>query len=95
MALSKEDVKHIATLARLEMSEEEMEKFSKQLSAILEHAKLLEEVDTEGVEPIAQITGLEHVTEKDQAKACEETDQLLDQSPNGTVNRMIKVKKVL
>lgn len=94
MSLTNEDIKHIANLARLEMNDQEIEKFAKQMSAILEHAKLLEEVDTSDVEPIAQITELEHITFPDQEKNCEHSEELLETSPSGTVNRMIKVKKV-
>ena len=62
MKLTSDEVKHIARLARLELSEEEIEKFGQQLSDILSQAKMLEEVDTSNVEPIAQITGLRNVT---------------------------------
>ncbi len=94
MSLSKEEVKHIAKLARLEMTDEETDRFSSQLSAILENAKMLDEVDTDNVEPIAQITGLENVQFKDEVKECDHTDELLGQTPNGTEDRMIKVKNV-
>lgn len=94
MSLTKEEVKHIAKLARLEMTDEETEKFSVQLSAILEDAKKLDEVDTDNVEPVAQITGLENAQFKDEVNACDYTDELLGQSPNGTEDRMIKVKNV-
>lgn len=94
MSLSREEVKRIAKLARLKMDEADVDKFSKQLSGILEDAKLLDEVDVEGVEPIAQITGLESVSFEDEVKDCDHSEQLLDQSPQGTQDRMIKVKNV-
>ena len=94
MNLTNDQVKHIAKLARLDLSEAEIEKFSLQLSGILKHAKILEEVDTTDVEPIAQITGLEHVTFEDEVKDCDYSDELLEQSPQGTQERMIKVKNV-
>ena len=94
MALSNDEIKHIAKLARLEMDDADLEKFSAQLSGILENAKILDEVDVEGVEPIAQITGLERRVMKDEVKDCEFADELLGQSPSGTEDRMIKVKKV-
>ncbi len=92
--ITKEEVKHIAKLARLELTDEEVEKFEKQLSDILEHAKMLDEVNTDNVEPIAQITGLESVNFKDEKKDCDVTDELLEQSPQDIQDHMIKVKNV-
>ncbi len=94
MQLTKEEVKHIAQLARLAITDKEVEKFSEQLSNILSHAKMLNEVNTDNVEPIAQITGLENVTHKDEEKDCKFTDDLLAQSPQDIQNHMIKVKNV-
>lgn len=94
MALTNDEIKTIAKLARLEMDDADLEKFTTQLSGILEDAKKLDEVDTEGVKPIAQITGLENRVMKDSVNDCEFADELLGQSPSGTEDRMIKVKKV-
>jgi len=55
--LSKDEVKHIATLARIGVTEEETEKYQKDLSAVLDFFKELEALDTEGIEPIGHITG--------------------------------------
>lgn len=92
--LSNDDVKHIAKLARLSLTEDEVDKFGKQLSAILDHAKMLEKVDTSDVEPIAQVTDLKSVTFKDEVDACENPDALLEQSPQSKQDHMIKVKSV-
>jgi len=94
MQLSEEEVKHIAKLARLGLSDNEVKKFSSQLSDILGHAKMLDEVDTSKVEPIAQITGLQDTFFKDEVKDCEFSDKLLAQSPQEIQNNMIKVKSV-
>ncbi|MBN2096339.1 Asp-tRNA(Asn)/Glu-tRNA(Gln) amidotransferase subunit GatC [Candidatus Peregrinibacteria bacterium] len=94
MKLSHDEVKHIAKLARLGLTDEEVEKFSTQLSDILSHAKMLEEVGTENVEPIAQITGLKNITFDDSKKDCAFTDELLKQSPQSVQDHMIKVKNV-
>jgi len=94
MQLSNDEVKRIAKLARLELKEEEIEKFSKQLSDILTHARMLDEVSTDGVEPIAQITGLENISFSDKKKGCEFTDKLLEQTPQSVQDHMIKVKNV-
>jgi aspartyl-tRNA(Asn)/glutamyl-tRNA(Gln) amidotransferase subunit C len=55
--LSKDEVKHIATLARIGVTEEETEKYQKDLSAVLDFFQELEKLDTEGVDPIGHITG--------------------------------------
>ncbi len=94
MTLTKDDVKHIAKLAQLEMSDAEIAKFLPQLQQILENAKILDEVDTTGVEPIAQITGLENRTFEDKVEFCENAEKLLAQSPQEIQNSMIKVKKI-
>jgi aspartyl-tRNA(Asn)/glutamyl-tRNA(Gln) amidotransferase subunit C len=55
--LEKDEVKHIAALARIGLGEDEMPKYQKELSAILDYFKKLGEVDTEKIEPIGHITG--------------------------------------
>lgn len=94
MQLSRDEVRKIARLARLGLTDDEVEKFSKQLSDILSYAKMIDEVDTSGVEPIAQITGLTNVTFKDEVSSCENSDELLRCSPNPIKNHMIQVKSV-
>lgn len=56
--ISKEEVKHIAGLARIGMNEKDIEKFSHDLSSILDFIEQLKEVDIKNVEPTAHITGL-------------------------------------
>ncbi|PIZ74326.1 Asp-tRNA(Asn)/Glu-tRNA(Gln) amidotransferase GatCAB subunit C [Candidatus Peregrinibacteria bacterium CG_4_10_14_0_2_um_filter_43_11] len=94
MQLTKAEVKHIATLARLALSDAEVDKFSKQLSDFLSHAKALDEVNTDGVEPIAQITGLTNVIFPDDVKDCDVSEALLEQSPQSIQDNMIKVKNI-
>jgi aspartyl-tRNA(Asn)/glutamyl-tRNA(Gln) amidotransferase subunit C len=94
MKLTSDEVKHIAKLARLKLSEDEINKFGDQLSGILTNAKTLDEVDTSNVEPIAQITGLRNVTFEDKEEPCALADKLLEQSPQQIQDHMIKVKSV-
>lgn len=60
------DVKHIAKLARLGITNDEEEKFAKELSAILDFVAKLNEADTEGVEPTANVTGVTNVFRDDE-----------------------------
>ena len=92
--ISPEEIRRIAALANLELSEDEVEKFSRELSAILEFFAQLEEVDTSGVEPTAQITGLENITRVDEVRDFEASEELLHSSPNPIVRSQIEVRGV-
>jgi aspartyl-tRNA(Asn)/glutamyl-tRNA(Gln) amidotransferase subunit C len=94
MKLTHEEVRHIAKLAKLRLSEEEVEKFSSQLSDILSYTEMLGEVDTDGIEPIAQITGLQNISFADQPASENLADKLLKQSPMPVEQHMIKVKSI-
>jgi len=63
--LSKDQVQKIANLARIEITDEEAEKYLKELSDILGFVEKLNEADTEGIEPIAHITGAKNITRED------------------------------
>lgn len=93
--LTPEQVKKIAKLGRLHLTDAEVEKYSKQLSAILDFANQLNEVKTDGVEPIAQVTGLTNVTFEDELGSCNLQEKLLGQAAMPVAGNMIKVKKVL
>ena len=77
MRLSREEVLHIARLARLGLDETEIDKFSKQLSDLLEHFRVLQQVDTTGVPPTAQSITLQNVVRGDEAQASLSPDQIL------------------
>ena len=72
--ISKKEVKHIAELARIKLTESQIEKYQKELSGILDFVGALANIDTAAVTPIRQITGLESVYRKDEDR------RLLDQS---------------
>lgn len=65
MSILREDVKHIANLARIELTEEEKEKMEKELSAILDFIGKLNEADTGNTEPMTGGTDLTNVTRPD------------------------------
>lgn len=64
-SLSREEVRHIAKLARISLSEKEEEKFQRELASILEYISKLQEVDTEGVEALEQVTDLKNSFRED------------------------------
>ena len=96
MKLTKGEIKHIADLARLELTEAELKKYGSQLSDILSYIDQLKEVDTTDVEPTAQITGLENALRQDEKEDWDkaEIEEALKQVPE-LKNRQIKVKRVL
>jgi len=59
--LTTDDVKHVAKLANLPLTDEEIKKFQEQLSSVVSYIDELQEVDTKDVEPTSQTTGLENV----------------------------------
>ncbi len=94
MKLSKEEVEKVALLARIKLTEEESERFSGQLSEVLTYIEQLQEVETDGVEETAQVTGLENVSRPDMIEMTEEdTEAAIAQSPEKVAN-MVKVKSV-
>lgn len=65
MSISREETKRIADLARLELNKKEIDKFSKQLSGVLDNFKMLSEVNTKNVKPTSQVTGLNNICRED------------------------------
>ena len=63
--LDRKQIEHVAKLAKLELTNAEVEKFQKQLSEVLDYFNILNEVDTDGIEPTSQVTGLENVMRED------------------------------
>jgi len=95
MSLSEEEVRKIAELARLGLTDEEVKKFSGQLTDILDFVEQLSELDTENIEPTSQVTGLENVLEEDEEVVyVEEKTDLLKCSPQEIEARQILVKSV-
>ena len=64
--LTKADVVHVAKLANLSLTEDEVEKFLKQLSSVVEYVSELESVDTSNIEPTSQTSGLLNVVREDE-----------------------------
>jgi len=92
--LTHDEVKNIAKLARLELKEEEVEKFTTQLSSILDYIDQLNEVDTDNVEPTYQVTGLKTVVREDLVDQCETQEELVKCAPESD-GVLVKVKNVL
>ena len=93
MVISKVQLEHLARLARFDIKEEEKEKYAEQVSAILDYFKELNELDTEGVEPLAHIFDLDNVTRADEVKENFSADTVLAEAP-ALERKQIKVAGV-
>jgi len=84
MKLSKEDIKKIALLARIDIKDEELDKYGKDLSSILDYVESLQEVDTAGADADMHITPLVNSWREDELNSCKEEERklILDNMPN-------------
>jgi aspartyl-tRNA(Asn)/glutamyl-tRNA(Gln) amidotransferase subunit C len=94
MKLSREEVQHIARLARLGMTEAELERFREQLSNILENFEILQQVDTTDVPPTAQAIPLQNVVRDDKVAPSLPPDDVLANAPQRE-GELFRVKAVL
>jgi aspartyl-tRNA(Asn)/glutamyl-tRNA(Gln) amidotransferase subunit C len=81
MKLSREDVEHIADLARLTLSAEEKTLYQEQLSAILEYFETLERLDTEAISPTATVLPLRSVMREDEPRPSTPREDILANAP--------------
>ncbi len=94
MKLSYEQVRHIAWLARLGLGEEEVEKFSLQLSNILENFEVLKQVDTANVPPATHIIPLQNILRKDDVTESYSQAEILRNAPK-QAEKCFKVQAIL
>ncbi len=94
MKLNREEVLHIALLARLGLTETEVDKLREQLSDILENFEALQKVDTTGVTPTAQSIALQNVMRGDEVAPSLSQSQVLTNAPQKEEN-FFKVRAVL
>ena len=79
--ISRRDAVHVANLARLALTDEEVERFAEQLGVILEHAQDVAALDLEGIPPTAHPLPLENVLRPDEVRHCLDRDEVLAQAP--------------
>lgn len=96
MKLTKEQVQHIAKLARLHLTDEEMERYAGQLTDILTYVEVLKELDTSSVPETSQVTGLSLNARPDVlGESLAAADELLECSPLPKEAHQIRVKRVI
>ncbi|MDO4283502.1 MAG: Asp-tRNA(Asn)/Glu-tRNA(Gln) amidotransferase subunit GatC [Clostridia bacterium] len=81
MSVSKEDVKHIAKLSKLYLSEDELEKYTKDLSSIVDFANELSSIHVDGVKPTAHILDIKNVFRKDERQKSYDREEILKNAP--------------
>jgi len=92
--ISKQEVEHVAKLARLELSEQEKEQLTDQLSNILTYVETLNSIDTKGVEPTSHVLDIKNVMRDDVAKPSLTQEQALANAPDKAAGHF-KVPKII
>ncbi len=82
MAISREDVEKVSLLARLLLCEEELDKMTAQLGEILRYMELLDQLDTDRVEPMAHALDISNVFREDEVKPSLDRESSLANAPN-------------
>lgn len=96
MTLSAKEIEYIANLARLELTPDEIERYGRELSAVLGYVEQLQDVNTDNILPCAQVTGQENIWREDEAKPWNEAEVkiALDQAA-AKRNGQVEVRRVL
>jgi aspartyl-tRNA(Asn)/glutamyl-tRNA(Gln) amidotransferase subunit C len=93
MSLTLEQVQHIANLARLELTDEELARYREQIASILAHFEQLQALDTEAIPPTASVSAGESTLRADQSHSGLELDELLQNAPE-TAKRQFRVPPI-
>ena len=94
MAVSKNEIEHVAMLARLKLDEDELARFTSQIGDILSYVEKLNELDTTGVEPTSHVFDIKNVFRDDVAGESLPRKKVLANSPEGT-GEYYKVPKII
>ncbi len=92
--ISRQDVEHVARLARLELSDAELERMREQLNAILGYIDKLRELDIANVEPTSHAVPLVNVMREDEVVPCLPQDQMLANAPD-RVGELFRVPRII
>jgi aspartyl-tRNA(Asn)/glutamyl-tRNA(Gln) amidotransferase subunit C len=82
--IDREQVLHVARLARLALTDEEVERMSSELSTILEHVERIAQLDLEGVEPTSHVVELENVLRPDEPRPSWPRERMLEEAPDAS-----------
>ena len=82
--IDRDQVLHVAKLARLKLTDEEVERMSGELSTILDHIETIGELDLDGVAPTSHVVELENVLREDEPRPSLPREKALEQAPDAT-----------
>jgi aspartyl-tRNA(Asn)/glutamyl-tRNA(Gln) amidotransferase subunit C len=80
--IERQQVLHVARLARLRLTEEEVERMSRELSSVLDHIEKIGELDLSGVEPTSHVVALENVLRPDEPRPSWPREDVLREAPD-------------
>jgi aspartyl-tRNA(Asn)/glutamyl-tRNA(Gln) amidotransferase subunit C len=82
LVIDREQVLHVARLARLELTDDDVERMSGELSTILDHVERMSELDLDGVEPTSHVVALENVLRADEPRPSWPRERILEPAPD-------------
>ena len=82
--IDRDQVLHVARLARLKLTDEEVERMSSELSAVLDHIENISQLDLDGVQPTSHVVELENVLREDVPRPSWPRDDILEPAPDAT-----------
>jgi aspartyl-tRNA(Asn)/glutamyl-tRNA(Gln) amidotransferase subunit C len=94
MALTREEVEHVALLGRLELDEQEIDRFTQQLNSVLEYFEQLRKIDTQGVPPTSHVIPLTDVMRDDEPAPSLPVEDILANAPS-RIAETFRVPKVV
>jgi len=94
MSITREEVKHIAKLSRLELTNQELEKYTNDLSNIVSFANELLDINVEGVKPTAHVLDIKNVFREDEVEASFDREEILKNAPSKSAG-CVSVPKVV
>lgn len=92
--LTRDEVAHVAALARLSLTDEELDLFTGQLAEVLDHAADVSSLDLAGVRPTAHTMAVTNVLRPDELQPCTDRDEVLAQAPSVEDHRF-RVPRIL
>lgn len=94
MSISREEVEHVAYLARIGLTDEEKDRFQSQLSSILQHVAVINQLNTDVIPPTAQVIPLQNVMREDEPCDCYPPEEILANAPRAE-DHYFKIPPVL
>ena len=92
--ITKKEVEHVSRLARLDLSDEEKETFTKQLNNILTYVEKLNELDTKDVEPTSHVLQIQNIFKEDEIRESLPRERALSNAPDRT-DEFYRVPKII